>query len=192
MCLVLGLPRRADKVTQRRLWVFDQFQIGWCLAAYRPANGCAVSPWSTTLSRTVKLIVATTSSSGPSTPWRSSRAIRAKTIEANPRGPNQPMKNTVAQSIRAPSSEIATGSMRITVRLSPATHHGEGFGMIKGRAAPAVSVTRSCDPLSKSGSGRCRAPADHAQHAVIGVQDHSAVRVEGDWDPCGWPMSRFT
>ena len=41
-------------------------------------------------------------------------------IEASPRGPNQPMKNTVGQSSRAPSSESATGSMRITVRLSKA------------------------------------------------------------------------
>jgi hypothetical protein len=33
---------------------------------------------------------------------------------------NQPMKNTVDQSIRAPSKAIAIGNMRITVRLSTA------------------------------------------------------------------------
>ena len=46
--------------------------------------------------------------------------MRAKTIEASPRGPNQPTKSTVALSIPEPMSAIATGSMRTTVKLSTA------------------------------------------------------------------------
>ena len=42
------------------------------------------------------------------------------TIEARPRGPNQPMKRTVARLSRVRTSASATGAMRITVRLSTA------------------------------------------------------------------------
>ena len=39
------------------------------------------------------------------------------TIDANPRGPNQPMKATVAGWNLEPMSASATGTMRTTVRL---------------------------------------------------------------------------
>ena len=40
------------------------------------------------------------------------------TIEASPRGPNQPTNATVCTLACVPSSATATGSMRTTVRLS--------------------------------------------------------------------------
>ena len=43
-----------------------------------------------------------------------------KTTEASPRGPNQPMKATVAGRRCVPISAIATGTILITVRLSSA------------------------------------------------------------------------
>jgi hypothetical protein len=52
------------------------------------ASGDAVSPWATTLSKTVNAMVATIALAPPS---RSSRASRAKVTDARPRGPNQPM-----------------------------------------------------------------------------------------------------
>ena len=49
-----------------------------------------------------------------------STTITAKTIEARPRGPNQPMNVRVAGRARVPSIAIATGSIRTTVRLRAA------------------------------------------------------------------------
>ena len=71
------------------------------------ANGCAVSPWKTTLSSTVKPIVATTWPMGPGTPWRSSSANKAKTIEASPRGPAN--EDTVGQVQQAASADCRRG-----------------------------------------------------------------------------------
>ena len=38
-------------------------------------------------------------------------------MEARPRGPNQPTNATVGSARRLPTSAIATGTMRMTVRL---------------------------------------------------------------------------
>ncbi len=50
----------------------------------------------------------------------SSSSSSAKTIEAAPRGPNQPRKATVGRRAPVPSIAIATGSIRTRVRLSTA------------------------------------------------------------------------
>ena len=50
----------------------------------------------------------------------SSSSISAKTIDASPRGPNQPMKPTVGRRMPLPASAAATGAIRISVRLSSA------------------------------------------------------------------------
>ena len=50
----------------------------------------------------------------------SSRASSVNTTEASPRGPNHPMNATVAGRRCVPISEIATGTILITVRLSSA------------------------------------------------------------------------
>jgi hypothetical protein len=52
--------------------------------------------------------------------WASSTTITANTIEARPRGPNQPRKPTVGIRAPVPIIAIATGSMRTSVRLSTA------------------------------------------------------------------------
>ena len=44
----------------------------------------------------------------------------ANTIEARPRGPNQPVKATVGVRAPVPSNASHTGAMRMTVRLSTA------------------------------------------------------------------------
>src|SRR5689334_12711949 len=46
--------------------------------------------------------------------------ITANTIDASPRGPNQPRNATVRQLADVPSIAIATGSIRTMVRLSTA------------------------------------------------------------------------
>ena len=46
--------------------------------------------------------------------------MTANTIEARPRGPNQPRNATVGRRAPVPSSASATGSIRTTVRLSTA------------------------------------------------------------------------
>ena len=48
---------------------------------------------------------------------KASRARSPNTIEARPRGPNQPTKATVWSARRLPTIDIATGTMRMTVRL---------------------------------------------------------------------------
>ena len=50
----------------------------------------------------------------------SSITITANTIDARPRGPNQPRKPTVGGRAPEPSIAIATGSIRTSVRLSTA------------------------------------------------------------------------
>ena len=50
----------------------------------------------------------------------SSTTITANTIDARPRGPNQPRKPTVGGRARDPNIAIATGSIRTTVRLRTA------------------------------------------------------------------------
>ena len=42
------------------------------------------------------------------------------TIEARPRGPNQPMNATVGAANREPIRDTATGTIRMTVRLRTA------------------------------------------------------------------------
>ena len=46
--------------------------------------------------------------------------ISRSTIEASPRGPNQPITRTVVRLSPVPMRETATGIMRIRVRLSTA------------------------------------------------------------------------
>ena len=46
--------------------------------------------------------------------------MSVKTTEASPRGPNQPMKATVAGRRCVPHSTSATGTILISVRLSTA------------------------------------------------------------------------
>ena len=68
------------------------------------------------------------------------------TIDARPRGPNQPMKATEALSSWVPMSEMATGSMRISVRLSSAYKKADGLkSRSKGttRLAPKTAQTNS-------------------------------------------------
>ena len=49
----------------------------------------------------------------------SSSAMTVKTIDARPRGPNQPTNATVRRlRVRAERARCATGTMRTTVRLS--------------------------------------------------------------------------
>src|SRR3954453_14865864 len=86
-------------------------------AAYRAARGPAVTPWTTTLSRTGVAIVATAVSAlGPS----SSTAISPNTTEASPRGPNHPMNSAVRLPTPVPASTRATGNIRSAVRLTGA------------------------------------------------------------------------
>src|SRR3954468_14219913 len=89
---------------------------GTC-AAYLVASGPAVTPWATTLSRTVVAIVATAVSARPPS---SSTAIRPKTTDASPRGPNHPMNSDVRRPSPVPARTTATGSIRRTVRLTTA------------------------------------------------------------------------
>ncbi len=81
-------------------------------------SGRAVTPCAYTDS----VIVATTADT--ITPeWMSvvpSRVITMKTIDARPRGPNQPTYAVVCSRGRVPTSAIATGIIRTTVRLSTA------------------------------------------------------------------------
>ena len=81
------------------------------------ASGAAVSPWAKTDRPT-----GVGRGQDRSVPGRcaSSTAITANTIEASPRGPNQPRKPTVRRLAPLPIMAIATGSIRTTVRLSTA------------------------------------------------------------------------
>jgi hypothetical protein len=66
--------------------------------------------------------VATSINASESAPaWRSvSTATSVNTTDARPRGPNQPMNAMVSRRRPTPWSEMATGSIRTTVRLSRA------------------------------------------------------------------------
>ena len=94
----------------------------WTACSYRRTPGPALKPCAKTLRRTVADTAAMTI--GANDRWLSPRRrgrSMASTIEASPRGPNQPTKATVAGARPVPSSARATGAIRTTVRAS----HGE-------------------------------------------------------------------
>src|SRR5829696_6417275 len=84
--------------------------------AYTAESGAAVIPCSSTLSSTVSATTASISSR-PGSSGASSTTIRPSTIEASPRGPNQPANTTDTPRRYVPYRESATGSIRIRVRL---------------------------------------------------------------------------
>ena len=59
-----------------------------------------------------------------------STARSPNTIDASPRGPNQPTKATVGRPSRLPTSAIVTGTMRMTVRLRMAYRIGRRSSVI--------------------------------------------------------------
>ncbi len=62
------------------------------------------------------------------------------TIDARPRGPNQPMKSTVSRRRPEPINDRATGSIRITVRLSRA--YTTALGVSDVNATPASATPK--------------------------------------------------
>ena len=95
----------------------------------------------------------------------SSITITAKTIEAKPRGPNQPRNPIVTGRAPEPSIATATGSIRTSVRLSTAysaSSHVSSVSAGPSRIAPkstnviAVQEVPICSPrpLSSPGSRR--------------------------------------
>ena len=56
----------------------------------------------------------------PGNTFNSSKAKRASTIDAKPRGPNQPINNTESLPNLVPINDMATGNIRITVKLKTA------------------------------------------------------------------------
>ena len=91
----------------------------------------ALNPWAKMLSSTVTM-TASLMVVSPGKCNSCSRYTSPRTIEARPRGPNQPMKITLAALRRVPMSAIATGSIRTTVRL---------------RTAYSQSTALTCDQL---------------------------------------------
>src|SRR5215203_1631838 len=85
--------------------------------AYTAESGAAVTPCSSTLSTTVNATTASISPR-PGSSGASSTTIRPSTMEARPRGPNQPAKRTETPRRCVPIRESAKGSIRIRVRLS--------------------------------------------------------------------------
>src|SRR4029077_18645638 len=75
-------------------------------------------PCATTLSATVT-VSAITSSEVCGSP-AASTTTTPNTIDASPRGPNQPRNSTVGVAAWEPSMESATGTIRTSVRLSTA------------------------------------------------------------------------
>ena len=73
--------------------------------------------WCPTLSATVTKIACRTTEPSGSVSWATSKP---NTIDARPRGPNHPAKMTVGLARPVPRSDMATGSIRTTVRLSTA------------------------------------------------------------------------
>ena len=116
--------------------------------------------------------------------------MRAKTIEASPRGPNQPTNSTVARSIREPMSAIATGSMRTTVRLSTRVDHdapgparcqrGDDGGTEdeprdhRRQAAGLLDVVDLLFPSAAAGEGAVGAAGDEGGDEAVGVDRDGA------------------
>ena len=90
-------------------------------------------PWATMLSMIVAAIAFTTERTCGLASPSSSTASNANTTDANPLGPNQPTNATVARSWPAPMSEIATGTIRTTVRLMTAYSDGLAVEMLEHR-----------------------------------------------------------
>ena len=86
---------------------------------YSLDNGKAVIPCATTLKNTVTN-TAKINVSCPGKVPNISKAIRARTIDANPRGPNQPINKTESQLTWVPIRDMETGNIRITVKLKMA------------------------------------------------------------------------
>ncbi len=84
---------------------------------YAATSGNAVRPCSTTLSATVTTTVVST---GSASGMPCSKAIRANTTVARPRGPNHPTNATVGHPAPVRARATATGIIRTTVRLSTA------------------------------------------------------------------------
>lgn len=53
----------------------------------------------------------------PGNTFNSSKAKSASTMEAKPLGPNHPINNTESEPSLVPINDMATGSIRITVKL---------------------------------------------------------------------------
>src|SRR6476619_7916082 len=85
---------------------------------YASVRGRAVRPCAYTDTATVTTIVAITVSTWAS--GETSTTITAKTIDARPRGPNQPTNPSVCGCASRPMSAIATGSMRAIVKIGRA------------------------------------------------------------------------
>jgi hypothetical protein len=75
-------------------------------------------PWSRALSPTVMTVIDNNASRCGTSD--SSRMSSTNSIEASPLGPNHPRKSCVWSPRPAPTSEMAIGTIRITVRLSTA------------------------------------------------------------------------
>ena len=82
------------------------------------ASGAAVIPWAKTL-RAIVTVNASTRSFVCGSP-AASITTTPKTIDARPRGPNQPRRSTVGGRACAPIIAIATGIILTTVRLKTA------------------------------------------------------------------------
>src|SRR5215211_8388698 len=114
--------------------------------AYAAESGAAVSPCKSTLRSTVS---ATTSSisSRPASMGASATTMRPSTIEASPRGPNQPTNSMETPRSREPTREAATGSMRINVKLRRAYR---ATSQLKGSISPNTSTPKTKNTLRLS------------------------------------------
>jgi hypothetical protein len=79
-------------------------------------NGDAVTPWAKTLNSTVTKTTERKMLS-PGNTFNSCKANKASTIEANPRGPNHPMNKMESKPNLVPINDMATGIIRIIVKL---------------------------------------------------------------------------
>ena len=98
-------------------------------------------------------VQATVAVSGPGeTPASSSPAspMTRKTIDASPRGPNQPMKRTVDRWSRRPSNVTATGTIRKTVKLRAAYAIAAGSHSVVRTLPARVSPNAAQTPIASS------------------------------------------
>jgi len=117
------------------------------------APGQADRPWAYTDSATVQ--VTTVSINERSGSWVCSTRTSTNTIEASPRGPNQPRNPTVTQRIPMPSMARPTGSIRTTVRL--ATAYSATRQSSSPRAGPSSTAPNSGKVMALSSSPDCSA-----------------------------------
>jgi hypothetical protein len=86
---------------------------------YKFDSGRALTPCATTLNKTV-IKTASMKVSCPGKEFSLSKVISARTMEASPLGPNHPIKSIEFQLTLVPRRDIATGNMRIIVKLKMA------------------------------------------------------------------------